>query len=638
VLLSWVAGHEILAGRVFKARNETPWRGEFVGRHTTYRFDDFLVDLEAWQLLRSGQPVHLEPVILKLLVYLIEHRDRLVSKQELMDTVWGQTVVSESALSKAVARLRKALGDDAAHPAYIETAYALGYRFIGAVRAAEPPAMGKRWRVAAAVAIAGVLGITLAFFSFPPAGQAPDPQPAAQISSMAVLPLENLAGDPELDYFVDGLQDVLITDLSKISGLKIISRQSTVRYRDSDKTAPDIARELNVDALVEGSALLHGDRVKVTMQLIDGATDEHLWAETYDRDLGAVLPMLSEIAWTISHEIQGALTSQAGSDPFSTRPIDPSASEAYLRGLHLMNRLTGQDLRASLGHFEQAVAIDPEFALGWGGLAGAHLMLAYYGAGPPREPVMKARAAALKALELDAGHFVGHAALGWVRLFTWDWPGAGKAFEQALRINPNHATTWHGYADYLMLTGRPEEALTHLRQAALLNPNSALSNLPVPFHLYLMRRYDEAITELRRLQALHPEFPVNRMLMMAYWMSGRQDEAVAVFREWLTQRNEVRLLQALDHGHAAAGPLGALRAVGEELARQAGQQYVDPFRIASIFAFAEEADSAFYWLGQAMERGSLELMYFGSRPEFDILQDDPRYAGILQNLGLPQPD
>jgi len=615
-----------------------------VNEHREYRFDDFLVKPEAWNLYRDGKVIHLEPTVLKLLVFLISKRDRLVTREELMDTVWGNTVVSESALSKAVARLRKALDDDPGAPRYIETVHSRGYRFVAEVEETEPdtetpPAPPKFSRYAfMAVFLAGLLLVLVLLFGrdvYDQGAEQAAGQGADQIKSLAVLPLDNLADSPDQDYFVEGLHEVLITELSKISGLRVISRQSTMRFGGSEWSLPAIAGELGVDALVEGSALLVDERVQVTAQLIHGRTDAHIWAQTYERDARDVLGLLSEVADTISTEIESTLRTPGTERPDAIGPVDPVASDAYLRGLYHLNRFGLQSFKRALAYFEQAVAVEPGFALAWGGLAGAHLMLAYFGEEPPREAIVQARVAALEALELDEQSYSGHAALGWVRLFTWDWPGAGQSFKEAIRLHPNHPMTLHGYADYLMLTGRPEDGMAQIRHARLIDPFTPTSNMPVPFHLYMMRRYDEAIADIAQLQERIPGNAMHQLLALTYWQQGRLTEALEQERLALARRKDVELLAALEQGEARDGPQGAMLAMAETMVRRSATTYVDPYTIAVTFARAGRPEETLEWLGAAVERGSLELMYIGFRPEFDSLRDNPRYVKLVQRLGLP---
>jgi TolB-like protein/DNA-binding winged helix-turn-helix (wHTH) protein/Flp pilus assembly protein TadD len=616
-----------------------------ISQHTAYRFDSFLVDPVAWKLFRREREIHLEPTVLRLLVYLISNRDRLVSRQELMNTVWADTVVSDSALSKAVARVRKALGDDSSAPRYLETVHTQGYRFIAEVEEIEldeqpAPTSGSdrtpilRRSVLSAIAV-GILLILLLLF-WPDTPDQGRPQ-AGEIESLAVLPLANLTGDPEQDYFVEGLQEVLITELSRNSGLRVTSRQSTIRYRGSDKPMPNIAEELGVDALIEGSALRLGDQVEVALQLIYGRTDEHLWAQRYERDARYVFDMLSEAAATISVVTQPGPEEPVGTPmPSGQRmePVDPEASQSYLRGLFHLNRFGPNSFQLAIEQLQKAIEIEPGFQPAWGSLAVAHLMLAYYGDAPPDQTVEKARLAAMKALELDESTFIGHAALGWIRLFVRDWPGACQSFQEALRLNPSHTLSLHGDADCLMLTGRMEESIAQVRKAQLLDPFTPMSNMPVAFHLFMMHRYDEAAAEALALRERIPGYSVHWLLGLVYWQQGLLDKALEEERKELEWRKENELLTALDEGRATGGPMGAMRAIAEALVLKSRTEYVDPFRIAAIYARAGEAEEALYWLERAVDRGSLELIYITVRPEFDPLRENQRFRDLVQRAGL----
>ena len=605
-----------------------------------------MVDLEAWQLIRQGQVVHVEPTVLKLLVFLIENRHRLVIKRELLDAVWGGTYVSESALSKAVARLRKALEDTPSKPKYIETVHALGYRFTADIQVIEQPTGNKsiqastRRRTFTRILFAGILIIVLLLLSLELSNlwmEKSSKEEPLKVTSLAVLPLSNLSGDQEQDYLVDGLHEALITELSKIAGLKVISRQSSMHYKTSDKLVPEIATELNVDALVEGGVLRVGDEVQVTAQLIHGLTDEHMWAETYRRDLRDVFTLLSEVARAITEEIEITLMPEEEQRLSRTAPVNPEANDAYLRGRHFLNSFTPEGFQKALVYFNQAVDIDPNFALGWASLAGTQLLIAYFGDMPPHEAIFQARVAALRALELDNQLSGAYAALGWVRLYTWDWPGAGEAFERALRLNPNDAVSYHGYADYLTLTGQPEEGLLQVKRGRSIDPFTPMSNLPVPFHLYLMRRYDESISEVHELLKVNPGYPVNWLLTQVYWQKGMFTQALVEYRKALVRWNDSELLEAMEDGNVDSGPRGAMLAVARKLDERSKLRYVDPFRVASMYAMAGEVDCSFEWLESAINQGSLELVYIDVRPDFDPLRHDQRYGKLMNRLGLSNP-
>ena len=609
-----------------------------MSQHPIYRFDDFLVDPGSWKLSRNGDEVHLEPIVLKLLIYLISHRDRLVTRQELMDTVWGDTVISESALSKAIARLRKALDDDPAAPRYLETVHSQGFRFIGRVgecdlpdQPAPPRASILHPGILAGAAVIIALGLLAALWVLESWNEAPRLE---EIGSLAVMPLHNLTGDPDQDYYVDGVQDLLITELSQLSGLRVTSRQSTKRYRGSQLPAKDIAKELGVDALVEGSLLREGSKIEVTIQLIDGRSDEHLWAERYARDTSYAFDLVSDMARAIGTEIVSA-TAPPGSqmpDHGLTGPVDPRAVEAYALGLIHMDRFTSDGIRFAIEQFQEAVNIEPGFALAWGQLAVAHMMYALQGFAPPRESSEKARTAALQAIEADDQVAIGHSVLGWVRLWTGDLDRACESFEQALRLNPSAPYAMHGDADCLMLEGRMEESVGRTRDVLAIGPFSAMHNRPLVFHLFLARRYDEAIEAALAAQARAPGFSMHAILARVYWAQGDRDKALEAERRELDYRGDSILLAALERGLDAAGPSGALHTMAEALVERAEKSYMDPFVIGETFARAGAVDEALLWLERAAELGSFETTYMALRPDFDLLREDPRYQDLVDRV------
>ena len=595
-----------------------------------YRFDDFLVDPETWRLCRQGHEVHLEPIVLKLLLYLITNRDRLVTRQELMDTVWGDTVVSDSALSKAVARLRQALDDDSASPRYLETVHSQGYRFVAEVEETERPDRPDlpdiKHREAAARR-----KLLIAFWVLAPRH---DTAPTDGIRSIAVLPLSNLTGDPEHGYYADGLQDILITELSQIGELRVTSRQSTKRYRDSQLSTTDIAAELGVDALVEGSLLSAGSNVELTIQLINSRTDEHIWAKRYARETAYVLELIADMAEAIGAELISTPAMQ-GSQPLAdkqTGPVDPRAIDAYSLGLTHLDRFTVDGIRFAIDQFQKAVTIEPDFALAWGHLAVAHAMHALYGYAPPRESIEKARAAALKAIESDDRFYIGYSTLGWVRLWTGDLNGACDSFDYALQLNRSAPYALHGDADCLMLEGRMDESIARTRELQMVGPFSGMHNRPLPYHLFLARRYEESFNAAMAMQTRISGFSMHWFLAQVYWKQGLFDEALEEERQELEWRNDDVMLAALEEGLEAAGPVGAMHAMAETLASRAIESYVDPFKIAEAYVRAGSVDEAFYWLDKAVDHGSYEITYLAFQPDFDVLRNDARYQELLERV------
>jgi DNA-binding winged helix-turn-helix (wHTH) protein/TolB-like protein len=617
-----------------------------VNQQPVYRFDDFVVDPETWRLSRGGHEIHLKPVVLKLLIYLIANRGRLVTRQELMDTVWGDTVISESALTKAIARLRKALGDDSASHLYLETVHSRGYRFVADIEEVEsqdqvalPRGKARTLTVrgallAGAAAIVALIFLAVFWLAAPPRGT-----PQGQvIQSLAVLPLSNLTGDPEQDYYVDGLQDLLITELSQLPGLRVTSRQSTKRYRDSELPTADIAGQLGVDALVEGSLLGKGGTIEVTVQLIDGQSDEHVWAEHFTREAPYVFTLVADMANAIGAKI-GVIEAPPGVRVLTRvriGQIDPRAVDAYASGTTHLDRFTPDSIGSAIDQFEKAVSIEPDFALAWSGLAGAHAMKALVGLAPPRESIEIARAAALKAIEADDQFFSGHSALGWAQLWTWNFESACDSFEKALRLNPSAPDAIHGDADCLMLDGRTNESLARLRELLTISPFSAMHNWPLPIHLYMERRYDEAITATTAMQARAPQFPMHWFLAGVYWQQGRFDKALDEQRLQYEWSNDTDLLAALEEGLEAAGPTGAMRAVADALVTRSKYAYVDPFDIGETYARAGMVDEALDWLEKVIEHGSYEMAYIAFWPHLDVLRDDPRFRDLMERVYGPR--
>ena len=460
-----------------------------------------------------------------------------------------------------------------------------------------------------------------------------DTRPAPDVApGIAVLPFRNLSGDPEQEYFVAGMHEALITSLSQIRGLRVISRTSAMRYAETDRSMPEIAAELNVNSLIEGSVNTVGDTVRITVQLIDGQTDGHIWGAEYDRELRDVLVLLSQVAETVAGQIEVSLAPDVAALLRSAKSVNPALHDLYMRGRYAYGSLTRQGLAQAVDQFEKAIQIDPEYAPAWAGLSGAHVLAGYLGYVPRSESMAAAEGAAVRALTLDPELSIAHTALAWVRLYEFEWESARVIFERALRINPNDVDALHGLGDYLTITGDADAGLEYVRRARSNDPFSPIWGHSVVAHLHMMRRFDEVIVEAQEVLDLYPRPAVWRIRGFACWELGRYEEAITNFRAAMSHRPE--LLNALETGYAQDGPGGAVRAIAKVSASAARESGTAAMFVALWFARAGDAEETMQWLEQAYELRSPDLVYVGVRPELEFLHSDPRYQDLLARMGL----
>ncbi|MFQ5926898.1 MAG: tetratricopeptide repeat protein, partial [Terriglobia bacterium] len=461
-----------------------------------------------------------------------------------------------------------------------------------------------------------------------------------RIESLAVLPLKNLMGAPEQDYFVEGMHEALITELSKVGALRVISRTSVMQYKDTDKPLPQIAEELNVEAVVEGSVLRSGDRVRITAQLVGAVPERHLWAENYDRELRDILALSSEVARAIANEIKITVTPEEETRLASARRVNPAAHEAYLKGRYFWNKATIEGVKKGLAYFEQAIEIDPGYALAYVGVADSYALGGggFFGL-RPEEGCARAKAAATKALELDATLAEPHTTLAYCLFFyDWDWLNAEREFKQAIELNPNYAKAHEWYGQYLTAMGRHEEAIAEAKRAQELDPLSLIINTSVGWTFYFARQYDQAIEQYRKTLEMDPNFVETRFgLRYAYLRKGMYDEAIA---EW---QREMKLLgrpeekvAALGDTYAESGMRGVWQWRLENLKQAAKRRYVNPFLLAEIYTLLGEKDRAFEWLEKAYEEHAGFMYEFKEDPTFDPLRSDPRFQALLRRMRFPQ--
>ena len=457
-----------------------------------------------------------------------------------------------------------------------------------------------------------------------------------RIQSIAVLPLENLSHDPEEEYFADGMTEALIAGLAKLGALRVISRTSVMGYKGTRAPLPEIARALNVDAVVEGAVLRSGNRVRITALLIEAATDRNLWAETYERDLGDILALQSELAQAIAGEIRVKITPQEEARLTRARAVDPGAYEAYLRGRYHWEKRSEEGLKRALEHFHQAIERDPAYATAYAGLADYYITLGNFSLVPSRDAFPKAKAAALKALQMDPTSAEALTSLGSVLgSYEWDRKGAEESFRKAIQLNPNYVTARHWHADHLISLGRFDEGIVEGKRAMELDPLSLILGADLGGYYFYARRYDDAVAQIRKTLELDPDYAsAVRQLGGVLEQMGRYGEAIAVFEKSreLTG-NATYSLTALAHAHALAGHRDeALRRL-EELAEIAKRKYVSAYGLAAIHVALGDPDRAFEWLGQAADNHDRALIWLRVAPRFDALRGDPRFAALMRLIG-----
>lgn len=462
---------------------------------------------------------------------------------------------------------------------------------------------------------------------------------AAPIQSLAVLPMENLTGDPKQDYFADGMSDALITELSQIKKLRVISRTSVMQYKDKHESPAQIAQELGVDALVEGSVLRSDDRVRISAELVQPQTGQNLWAHSYERTVTDILALQSDVARDIVTQIQIQLTQPEQERLAKTRTVVPAAYDAYLQGNYYASKRTGEAVTQAVADYRQAIQLDPTYAPSYAGLAGALALAADYKDVPASQVLPEAEAAAVKALQLDDTLASAHAVLGLIRLYRLEWPGVLDEFERAIQLNPGDANTHHWYALALADAGRSEQAISEMKLAQELDPRSLIINANLSWVFYLAGKDDDAIPQAQKTIAMDPNFAVARgYLGQAYLAKGEYEKALSELQQALAlSGNETSFKAELGNAYALAGKKTESLGILRELLQLSAQQYVSPYSIALVYVGLDDRDQAFHWLDKAYEERSVRLINIAVHPRFLALRSDPRFAALVRRIGLPMP-
>jgi TolB-like protein/Tfp pilus assembly protein PilF len=581
----------------------------------------------------AGEAPHTGPTAQAIIAKVISGKPQLLTA--LRETV---PVHVEEAVHRALAKLPADRFATASQFADALTGSGAGEAVVGAgvwPGKASRPMRDRSWRtVAAAVmAVIGLVGASWwAVSTFAPG--------SGQIERLAVLPLQDLTGDPEQEYFVEGMHDALINELGRIRALTVISRRSAMRYRDTDKSVPEIARELNVDAVVEGSALQVGGRVRISAQLIEAATDRQLWANDYERDMRDVLSLHKEVARDIADQIRVTLTPQEESRLESAESVNREVYELYLKGRHLCVKWTPEDMSKAVEYLQQAIEIDPSYAPAHGELAICYVLLGFFDYLLPQDAYPKARAAAGRALDIDERLPVAHVALGAVRwYFDWNSREAEREYDRAVELNPNHSDALLWRAFFLGELGRWDEAIAAARRAQELDPLSVMANNAVGEVFYLKRDYDQAVAEFGKNLDLDPTNAGNHyFLAWPLEQQGMYEEAIAELERAVALSGGLLPghIASLGHAYALAGRHREALEILTQLQEQRTQIPPSPYHIALVYIGLGDKENAFEWLDKAYVERSSYLVFLKEGPRFDSLRDDPRFKDLLRRMNLPE--
>jgi TolB-like protein/DNA-binding winged helix-turn-helix (wHTH) protein/Flp pilus assembly protein TadD len=643
------------------------------------------VDLYTGELWKNGMRTNLPEQPRQILAILLKKPGELVTREDLRKALWpSDTFVDfEHSLNTAMMRLREALGDSSENPRFIETLPRRGYRFIAPVettvaspvretKAGEPapsadsdvPESGgrrdvgelraqlsaKQWKgkiadLPRALLAGGLLvvclgAITLLTFHYLQNASAMESE-TARINSVVVLPLENLSPDKSEDYFADGMTDELIARLATVSSLRVLSRTTAMAYKGTHKSLPEIARELNVGAVVEGAVVRSADHVRITAELVQVPADRHIWAETYESPIGDSLALQNQVATAIVNAIRIKLTPVEQKQLATARPVSTDSYEDYLKGrYYYSNNRSSEGLTKAIEYFRKATQEDPRNALAYSGLANCYATMGstLVGTMPSLEAAAKARVAALKAIEIDSNLAEAQVALSTVQIkYDWDWAQAAKGFQRAIELNPSYSTAYQRYSLYLMAMGRTQESVIQINHARELDPLSVSVNFSLGWRLYMAHQYDQAIEQLRNTIELEPNFAVAHVILgQAYEQKGLHDQAITELQNAAAISDSTPLaLAALGHAYATMGRKAEAQAVLYRLLHPPKKNYVSPFYVAVVYEGLGRQEEAMDWLDKAYENRSNGLIFLKVDPELDGLRTNLRFRALQRKLNLP---
>jgi TolB-like protein/Tfp pilus assembly protein PilF len=568
-----------------------------------YEFGSYRLDVHGGTLFRKGDRVALSPKVAELLVALVQSAGRVLTREQLLQQVWPDTVIEEGSLSSHISMLRKTLGMGPSGQGFIETLPKRGYRFAAPVKRTGSDAPGS----------------------------------GVERAMLVVLPFENFTAGERYDYFSDGLTEEMITELARLSPehLRVIARTSAMQFKSTTKSVKQIGSDLGASHVLEGSVRRVGERVRITAQLIRVVDESHLWAQSYEQGLHDVLEVQAQVARAVAREIQIKLTphEERRLDP-DKRSINPQAYESYLRGRHFWYRRTEEGMRKSIECFEQALRYDPSFAVAYDGISDAHTMLACRGITPAVESFHKAKAAARHAVRIQPELGEGYASLAHVRLHDWDWIGLESDFRRAVELDPGYAIAHYWYAEYLMAMDRTGEALGRVQHAWELDPLNSVINASMGMSRYLAHDYDGALVALRRGLEIDPTHYVSHLRVgLVCLQKNLLNEAISAMRQAVTHSGgSTEALAGLAQAHAVAGDKLAMERVVQEL-WEGRHRYVSPYNVARVYGSIDDKSRALEWLERAYQEHNPDLIELTREPSFASLRSDAKFRELTQRIG-----
>ncbi len=634
-----------------------------------FQFGSFELDERSGDLRKHGVLIRIQEQPLQILTLLLDHPGELVSREEIRRRLWAENTMVDfdNAISSAVRKIRAVLNDSSEAPRFVETVARKGYRFVAPVvrsdvlipepataamvkdavgepvvrplvRGKSTPAIKSRLRrTGVVITVASVAGLLAGIDWTRSHLLARDPS-FVRIQSLAVLPFKNMSGDPEQEYFADGMTQELITALARIGSVRLISRTSAMRYKHTEKSIPEITRELNVDAVVEGAVLRFGNRIRLSVQLVTPSPERDVWADVYEGDIQDISDLQRKAAHNLGNKIGAKATARPALTSGSDKHLEPETYENYLRARHFLAQRNAESMKKALGYFQTVLDRDPEYAPAYSGLAIAYDLLGSYAVLPPQKSFPNARSSASRALELDDALAEAYIARAVAASFGgFDWSAAERDFQRAIRLDPSSDAAHHWYAEHLISIAKADRAVGEMELARQLDPLSLPTNAALGRVYRDARRYGRALEQCRKTLDLHPNTAMAHWCFsQAYIGEHRYGAAIQELKLATTLGKTPLILRDLAWSYAAIGEKDKANAILEDLLRNAQSEYISPYSIGVVQAALGETDKAFQNLERALTERDSQITYLSLDPELDALRSDPRFQSLLERLHIPR--